>query len=155
MLSPEEKEEIDKEIGILPERRSACIEALKVVQRHRRGWVSDEAVKEIAAYLEMSPEEVDNVATFYNLIHRAPVGRHVIHICDSVSCWLVGYRELLAALRRRLQIDPGGTTGDDRFTLLPIPCLGACDHAPALMVDDDLYRDIDPERIDQILEQYE
>ncbi len=155
MLSPEEKKEIDHEISILPRRDSACIEALKAVQRHRGGWVPDEGVRDVAEYLGMSPEAVDNVATFYNLINRKPVGRHVIHICDSVSCWLVKYPELLEALRQRLGVDLGGTTPDDRFTLLPIPCLGTCDHAPAMMVDDDLHRDIDPARVDEILERYE
>jgi len=154
MLSPEEKREIDHEIAILPQRKSACIEALKAVQRHRR-WVTDEAVRDVADYLEMSVDEVDNVATFYNLIYRKPVGRHVIHVCDSVSCWIVGYRELLAALEEHLRVGLGGTTADERFTLLPIPCLGTCDHAPAMMVDADLYRDIDPARVGEILERYE
>jgi NADH-quinone oxidoreductase subunit E len=154
MLSPEEKQEIDHEIAILRQKKSACIEALKAVQRHRR-WVTDDAVRDVAEYLEMSVDEVDNVATFYNLIYRKPVGRHVIHICDSVSCWVVGYRPLLAALEEHLKIGLGETTTDDRFTLLPIPCLGTCDHAPAMMVDRDLHRDIDPARVAEILERYE
>jgi NADH-quinone oxidoreductase subunit E len=154
MLSPDEKREIDREIEILPQRKSACIEALKVVQRHRR-WVADDGVTDVAAYLGMTAEEVDNVATFYNLIYRKPVGRHVIHVCDSVSCWIVGYRPLLAALRESLEVGLGETTADDRFTLLPIPCLGTCDRAPAMMVDGDLHRDIDPARVGEILERYE
>jgi NADH-quinone oxidoreductase subunit E len=97
---------------------------------------------------------VDSVATFYNLIMRRPVGKHKIFICNSVSCWLVGYREILAQLTEILNIELGQTTADNLFTLLPIPCLGTCDHAPALMIDEDLHRDLTPEKIEQILTDY-
>ena len=154
MLSDEERHEIEAEVAIYPQKRAACIEALKVVQQHR-GWVSDEALDEVAGLLEMTPDELDGVATFYNLIFRKPVGRHVILICDSVSCWIMGYDNLLGHLRSRLGIDLGETTADGRFTLLPSVCLGACDRAPVMMVDDDLHLDLTPERIDQILAGYE
>jgi NADH-quinone oxidoreductase subunit E len=154
VLSDEERREIEAEVAIYAQKRAACIEALKVVQQHR-GWVSDEALDEVAELLEMTPDELDGVATFYNLIFRKPVGRHVILICDSVSCWIMGYDNLLGHLRSRLGIDLGETTPDGRFTLLPSVCLGACDHAPVMMIDDDLHLDLTPERIDQILAGYE
>jgi NADH-quinone oxidoreductase subunit E len=154
MLTPEEKREIEAELQRYPQKQAACVEALKVVQRHR-GWVSDESIQDVAALLEMTPDELDGVATFYNLIFRQPVGRHVILLCDSVSCWIMGYESLHERLATRLGIKMGETTTDDRFTLLPIPCLGTCDHAPALMIDDDLYRDLAPEQLDAILERYE
>jgi NADH-quinone oxidoreductase subunit E len=154
VLSDEERHEIEAEVAIYAQKRAACIEALKVVQQHR-GWVSDEALDEVAELLEMTPDELDGVATFYNLIFRKPVGRHVILICDSVSCWIMGYDNLLGHLRSRLGIDLGETTPDGRFTLLPSVCLGACDHAPVMMIDDDLHLDLTPERIDQILAGYE
>jgi len=141
-------------VAIYAEKRAASIEALKVVQQHR-GWVSDEALDEVAELLEMTPDELDGVATFYNLIFRKPVGRHVILICDSVSCWIMGYDNLRGHLRSRLGIDLGETTADGRFTLLPSVCLGACDHAPVMMIDDDLHLDLTPEKIDQILAGYE
>ncbi len=139
----------------MPTAQAASIEALKIVQRHRGGWVSDEALKDVAAYLKLSPAALDNVATFYSLIFRKPVGRHVILICDSVSCWLMGYETLLAHLSKKLEIQPGETTADRRFTLLTIPCLGTCDHAPALIIDTDTHRDLTPEKLDRILERYE
>jgi NADH-quinone oxidoreductase subunit E len=154
MLSDEERKEIVAELKQFPQKRAACIEALKIVQKRRR-WISDESLRDIAEVLDMSVDELDSVATFYSLVFRKPVGRHVILICDSVSCWLVGYRELLAHLEEKLQIKLGETTGDGRFTLLPIPCLGTCDHAPAMMIDDDLHRDLTPEKLDEVLEQYE
>lgn len=153
MLTEQEILKIDQEISHLPHKSAACIEALKVVQE-ARGWISDDSIRYIADYLEMSAEEVDSVATFYNLIFRKPVGRHVILLCDSISCWVVGYEKIRARLKARLNIDWGETTEDNRFTLLPIPCLGTCDHAPAMMIDNDLHRDLTEEKLDNILEQY-
>jgi NADH-quinone oxidoreductase subunit E len=154
MLSEEEKQEIEASVRRYGQRRAACTEALATIQRHR-GWVSDEGVKDVARILEMTPDEVDGLATFYSLIFRKPVGRHVVLICDSVSCWIMGYEDLYEHLRSRLGIDFGETTSDDRFTLLPVACLGACDQAPALMIDDDLHTNLDPEKIDEILAKYE
>ena len=126
---------------------------MKIVQRHR-GWISDEALQEIGELLGMTADELEGVATFYNLIFRKSVGRHVILICDSISCWIMGYERMREHLTARLGINLGETTADGRFTLLPIACLGACDHAPALMIDDDLHDDLDPEKIDEILNRY-
>ena len=153
MLSVEERRAIEAELAHYPDRRAVCIEALKIVQEHR-GWVSDEGLHDLASFLGMSPAELDSVATFYNLIFRKPVGRHVILICDSVSCWIMHYEQLRAALTARLGVGLGETTGDGRFTLLPVVCLGACDHAPVLMIDRDLHQDVDPDGLDRILERY-
>jgi NADH-quinone oxidoreductase subunit E len=153
MLSDQEKTEIEEHLREYPYKQAACIEALKVVQKHRR-WISDEGVKDIAGILEMSPDEVDSVATFYNLIYRKPVGRHVILLCDSVSCWVMGYEKILEYFGEKYGIGFGQTTSDDRFTLLPVPCLGTCDHAPALMIDNDLHRDLNLETLASILEKY-
>jgi len=154
MLTVEEKQEIDKAIHEVPVRKAACIEALKVVQEHRR-WVSDESLKDVAAYMEMSPEELDSVATFYNLIFRKPVGRHVILLCDSISCYVMGYEKLADMIKQRLGIRYGETTLDGRYTLLPNPCLGCCDRAPALMIDHDLYRDVTIDQLEEILNKYQ
>jgi NADH-quinone oxidoreductase subunit E len=97
---------------------------------------------------------VDSIATFYNLIFREPVGRHVVMVCDSVSCWIMGYERVCAHLHKRLGIEHGQTTPDKRFTMLPIVCLGCCDHAPAMMVDGELHQDLDPQKIDSALERY-
>ncbi|SIN87636.1 NADH-quinone oxidoreductase subunit NuoE [Chitinophaga niabensis] len=153
MLTTSEKEQIEKEIRQVPVKKAACIEALKIVQDHRR-WVSDEGIQDVADILEMSAEEVDSIATFYNLIFRQPVGRHIILLCDSISCYVMGYKELHQQIVQLLGIQYGQTTPDGRFTLLPNPCLGTCDHAPALMVDHDLYRDLKKEELENILAKY-
>lgn len=150
MLTAEETAEIDHEITKFPIRRSACLEALAVVQRHR-GWVSDEALKAVADYIGMSPTELDGIATFYNLIYRKPVGKRVIRICDSVSCFIMGYDQIRSKIEQELDIKLGQTTADGEFTLLPTPCLGTCDKAPAMMINDELHRNLTAEIIGPIL----
>jgi NADH-quinone oxidoreductase subunit E len=153
MLTETEIQSINHEIALVPHKRAAVIEALKIVQVGR-GWINDEMVKAIADYLEISSAEVDSVATFYNLIFRKPVGRHVILLCDSISCYVMGYGKLYSALQQKLKISFGETSSDQRFTLLPNVCLGCCDHAPALMIDEDLFRDVTAEMLDEIISKY-
>lgn len=153
MLSEIEIQEIDHEVMLVPYKKAAVIEALKIVQK-QRGWISDDSVEAIASYLEMSPAEVDSVATFYNLIFRKPVGRHVILLCDSISCYVMDYQKIYEGLQQQLNINFGQTSKDNRFTLLPNACLGCCDHAPALMIDNDLYTDVKLEELEGILLNY-
>jgi len=153
MLSEKELNDLKECISHFPQKRAAGIEALKVIQHHR-GWVSDEGITDLADFLEMSPDELDNVATFYNIILRKPVGKHVIFVCDSITCYIKGYGKILDYFKEKHNLTFGETTPDNRFTLLPIPCLGTCDHAPAMMVDDDLHTDLDKDNISRILEQY-
>jgi NADH-quinone oxidoreductase subunit E len=153
VLTAEETAEIDGEIALVPFRKAACIEALKIVQQHR-GWISDQSLQAIAEYLDMSPAELDSVATFYNLVFRKAVGRNIILLCDSISCYVMGYEKIYEQLQARLHIGFGQTTPDGRFTLLPNACLGTCDHAPACMIRDELYRDLREDRLDEILDFY-
>lgn len=153
MLTAQETAEIERELTHYDRKRAACIDALKIVQRHR-GWVSDEALRGVAELLEMPVDELDAVATFYNLIYRRPVGRHVVHVCDSVSCWLTGADAIAARLHRRFGVGAGETSADGRFTVLPIPCLGCCDRAPAILVDGNLHADLDAERLDEAMDRY-
>jgi NADH-quinone oxidoreductase subunit E len=154
MITDEQKQAIEAEITRYPNLQAIGVDALKRVQEDR-GWVSDEDLEDLASFLGMTPAELDSVATFYNLIYRRPVGRHVIHVCDSVSCWIMGYEQLQRRLEAELGVGMGQTTADGRFTLLPIPCLGCCDHAPSLMIDERLHEDVSPENVQSILEQYQ
>ena len=153
MLTPEERQEIEAEFPRYPHKQAVCLDAMKIIQRHR-GWVSDESLRDLGEILDMTAEELDGVATFYNLVFRRPVGRHVVLICDSVTCWIMGYEKLCQRLTSQLGVELGGTTADKRFTILPIVCLGTCDHAPAMMVDNDLYRDVEADHIDDVLTNY-
>jgi NADH-quinone oxidoreductase subunit E len=154
MLTDQEKHEILEESGIYPYPQAACIDALKIVQSHR-GWVSDDSIRDIADLLKMSVEEVDGVATFYSRIYRYPVGRHVILICDGMSCLIMGYETLYRYISKKLGISFGETTADGRFTLLPISCLGDCDHAPSMMINDELFNLLTIDRIEELLEKYQ
>lgn len=153
MFSEKEKQEIAKALSRHHKKRGASLEALKTVQRHR-GWVDDDSLKELAPLLDMTAEELDGVATFYSLIFRRPVGAHVILLCNTVTCWVMRYEMILDHLKARLGIGLGETSADGRFTLLPVPCLGACDQAPVMMIDDDLHGNLTPERVDELLRLY-
>jgi NADH-quinone oxidoreductase subunit E len=152
-LTAEERKAIAVEASHFEQPRAAVIEALKIVQK-RQGWVPDGAIHAIARELGIGAAEVEGVATFYNLIFRQPVGRHVIKVCDSISCFLTGYEPLRDALSQHLRIGLGQTTADGRFTLLPNCCLGNCDKGPALMLDDDTHGPLQPGQIEQLLEGY-
>ena len=142
VLSEDEIKAIDAELAHVPYRSGAAIDALKIVQANR-GWVSDECLLGLAGYLEMSAEELEGIATFYNLIYRRPVGEKVILFCNSVSCWICGCDKVKEKISETLDIDYGETTSDNRFTLIPVPCLGACDRAPVMMVGEDLVTHLD------------
>lgn len=141
VLSAEEIAEIDAEISHIPKRSGAAIDALKIVQSHR-GWVSDESIKAIAEHLQMPAAELDGIATFYSLIFRKPVGKKVILLCNSISCWITGCDRLQQKITDQLGIGLGETTADNEYTLIPASCLGACDKAPVLMLGDELHENI-------------
>ncbi len=153
-LSAEEVEAIEAEIAHLPDRESAAIEAMRIVQE-KRGWISDESLAGIARLLGMSVEALDSIATFYNLIFRKPVGRHVIMLCDSVSCFVMDCDKVRVALCEQLGVSMGETTPDERFTLLPFVCLGACDRAPVMTIDEELVTNLSADAIPGILSGFE
>ena len=152
MLTDQEKEEIDKEIAKFPHKHNACLDALMSVQRHR-GYISDDTLVAVADYLAMSATELDGIASFYNLIFRRPVGKSVIRLCDSVSCWIMGYRKIVEEIKNELNIGFGETSADEKFTLLPAQCLGVCDKAPAMMINERLYTNLNGETLKEILMQ--
>jgi len=151
-LSAEEKHAIDHEISIVETREAAGIEALKIVQE-KRGWISDESLAAIANYLMIPEAQLEGVATFYNLIYRRPVGRHVIHLCDSIGCHLCGYQALYQAISKELSVVYGETTKDGSFTLLSNACLGCCDKAPAMMIGTHLYTELTIEKAIAVINQ--
>ncbi len=152
-LSEAELAEIHHEMGHYEDPRAASIEALKAVQKHR-GWVPDEAIGAIATVIGIPASDVEGVATFYNMIFRRPVGRHVIKVCDSISCFLTGYDALRDALMAHTGLGYGETGADGRYTLLPVCCLGNCDKGPTLMIDDDTHGPVAPADVPALLERY-
>ena len=149
-LSPAEIREINAAIGQYEDKTAVSIEALKIIQKHRR-WVSDECLVAVAELLGMSPAQLEGVATFYNLIYRQPVGKTVIHYCNSFSCWMLGADQVRERLCRHLNVELGEMSADGEYTVLPIVCLGACDHAPVVMVGDQLLLDITEDSVLEML----
>ena len=150
MLTDEEKSEISEEFHRYEKKNAVCIDALRIVQRHR-GWINDECILGIADFLKMSPGEVEGVATFYNLIFRRPVGINTVFLCDSVSCWIMGGDAIQKYFCNRLHVKMGETTSDGLFTVLPIACLGACDRAPALRINHEIQTGMTVSRIDALI----
>ena len=132
---------------------STSIESLRIVQK-ARGWVPDGACDAIGQLLGIPASDVEGVATFYSQIFRVPVGRHIIRVCDSMTCYIGGHESVLDGIRQELGIEPGQTTADGRFTLIPVCCLGNCDKAPALMINDDTYGDVTSGGVAGLLEAY-
>lgn len=153
-LSDQERYFIENEKLHYKDPLAASIESLKIVQK-KRGWVSDDAIYAIAELLGISAIEVEGVATFYSQIFRQPVGKHVIRYCDSIVCYITGYIDIVKELESILKINPGQTTADNRFTLLPTCCLGNCDKAPTIMINNDTHHNVSPTSINTLLKEYQ
>jgi len=149
-LSDVEKAQIDKLLLETPYTSGARINALKIVLNHR-GWVSDASLLALSLYLHLPLADLDSVATFYNLIFRQPVGKMVLHPCDGISCELMGGHKIRQCLNKELKITNGQTTDDKQFTLIPLPCLGACDKAPVMIANETLFELIEEESLPLIL----
>jgi NADH-quinone oxidoreductase subunit E len=151
MLPNELKESLEKQIAHADHPRELVVDVMLALQEHY-GHLSDEAVQEVASLLAMTPLEVEELATFYTFIYREPVGKYVIHVCDSLICWMDGYESLKNYICKKLAIEVGGTTADGLFSLLPVCCIGYCDLSPAMLINRKVYGRLTPEKIDEILE---
>jgi NADH-quinone oxidoreductase E subunit len=151
VLSETSKAEISRYREEFPDPRSALLPALYLAQREYGGWLPVQALEEVAASMGLPATDVEAVASFYTMLYREPVGRHLIQVCTNVTCSLLGAEHLMAYMSHKLGIEPGETTEDGRFTLLEVECLGSCGTAPVMQVDDRYYEDLTRERIDQIL----
>jgi len=152
MIPERLRQELEQRIAHAVTRREAAVDVMKELQRHY-GWLSDEGVVEAAELLGLSTLQVEELATFYEMIYRRPVGRAVIHVCDSVSCWAMGGETLLRHMEHQLGIAAGGTTADGAFTLLPCSCLGNCGNGPTLMINETIHHRVTPETARDILAQ--
>ncbi len=150
MIPNELKQELTQRIASAVTPREAAVDVMKELQAHY-GWLTDEAVVEAGELLGLSPLQVEELATFYEMIYRRPVGMNVIHVCDSISCWAMDGESLLGHLSEQLGINVGETTSDGLFTLLPCCCLGNCGQAPTLMIGENIYGRVTVESAAQIL----
>ena len=150
MLPEAIRKELDARIAAIDHPRELVVDVMFRLQDHY-GYLSDEAVAETAALLDMTPLEVEELATFYTFIYREPVGKYVIHLCDSVVCWMDGHESIQNYLSQKLGIRMGETTADGLFTLLPVCCIGYCDRSPAMLINRRVYGPLTPEKIDEII----
>lgn len=151
MLPAELKDQLISQINRFEHKREIAIDVMTIVQEHY-GYLSDEGVEEAAALLDMSPLEADELATFYTFLYREPVGKYVIHVCDSLICWLEGEEKLADHLCQRLCIEMGETTDDGLFSLLPVCCIGYCDRAPAILVNRKVHGPLTIEKLDVLID---
>jgi NADH-quinone oxidoreductase subunit E len=136
-----------------PEPRSAILPALRVAQEEHGGWLPPAALREVADALGLAPAEVKAVASFYDMLHLAPVGRHVVEVCTNLSCALVGAQQVLEAFERELGVAPGETSEDGEFTLRAIECAGGCGRAVVVVVDEAYREPVRPEDVPAIVEE--
>jgi NADH-quinone oxidoreductase subunit E len=134
-----------------PNKRAVLLPALHTVQ-HAYNWIPVQAMEEIAAFLELSPAEVLDTATFYEEYWLRPKGKYLLQVCRSLSCEICGSRKITEHLQQKLSLELGDTTADGRFTLIELECLGSCGTAPAVLCNDVLYEDVTIESIDELIE---
>ncbi len=151
LLTDEQIDHFRTRAAQMPHPRELVIDVLRAIQDNR-GWVPDEGVELAGDILGLSPLQVEEIATFYDKIFRRPVGKRVIHVCDSICCWTREAEAIYRYLQEKLGVAPGGTSADGVFTLLPTCCLGACGEAPAMMIGLTTYGHLTRERVDAILE---
>ena len=152
MLPKELRESLEEHIARVDHPRELAVDVMFALQDHY-GYLNDEAVAEAARLLDMTPLEVDELATFYTFTYRDPVGKYVIHVCDSLICWMDGYESIKDYLCKTLGINVGETTSDGLFTLLPVCCIGYCDLSPAMLINKNVYGHLTAEKINTILEE--
>jgi NADH-quinone oxidoreductase subunit E len=151
-FTPEQLAEVRRLRGLYPDPRGALLPALHLAQ-DVFGYISEEVEAYVAGLFGLAPAHVHEVVTFYTMYFREPKGRHVVAVCHNLSCHLAGAPAILEHLRRRLGIEPGGTTDDGRVTLLAVECLCACEMAPMLQVDDRYEGNLTPETVDRLIDQ--
>jgi NADH-quinone oxidoreductase E subunit len=150
-LPPAAKAELDEIRKRYPTTEAALLPALHIAQRAWGGWLPDEAIAAVAAELELPAARVYGVVTFYDLYHQKPVGRHRIRVCTNLPCQLRGAEEILDTVHRELAIGEDEVTPDGRCSYIHFECLGSCDTAPMMMVDDAYHENLTPARAEQIL----
>ena len=136
-----------------PRRRARLLSEIYRAQE-QYGWLSPQAIQDVADQLGLTPGQVHSTASFYTMFKLRPGGQYTLQVCEGLSCYLVGGAEtLLERITQRLGIVPGETTTDGKFSLQIVQCLAACDYAPALRVNDELYGPLSPEGLDELLRQ--
>jgi NADH-quinone oxidoreductase E subunit len=143
--------EIRKIAEQFPDSRSATIPALRLVQEANGGWLTDESFEQVGSALGLTPAYCQAVASFYDMFHLAPVGRHTVEVCTNLSCGLVGAQRVVDAFESELGVAPGKTTEDGEVTFRAVECLGGCGYATVVAVDHRYRHHVKPEDVPEIV----
>ena len=154
LLSESACQQIQELISKYPLKRSALIPSLHLVQKEL-GFISQDTMREVARIFELSPNEIHEVASFYTMFHRKPVGKYVIQVCTNISCQICNAEDIMSHLTKKLGIQPGETSSDQKYTLIEVECLGSCGTSPVVQINEDYYEDLTPEKLDTILNSLE
>jgi len=153
-FSDSTKKKIEEVVSRYPQKEAALLPVLHLVQQEI-GYISAAEEERVAELLGIKPIKVREVLTFYTMYNRRPVGKYHIQVCSNLTCSMLGAQTLIDYLKQKLKIAVGETTEDKRFTLSTVECLGACEHAPCMMVNFDYYGNLDKKTIDEILDKLE
>jgi NADH-quinone oxidoreductase subunit E len=149
-FTTENIERINKEIQKYPLKKPAVMATLYIAQE-QNGYISNEVIKEVSSILEMTSEEVLGVVTFYTMFHQKPIGKNHIQVCTNVSCMLRGGYDIWNQVKEKLGIDNMGVTGNNKFSLEEVECMGSCGTAPMLAVNEDYYENLTKEKVEEII----
>jgi NADH-quinone oxidoreductase subunit E len=149
-FTPEQLMEVQRLQGLYPDKQGALLPVLHMAQ-DTFGYISLEVEEYVAGLFDLTPAHVHEVVTFYTMFFREPKGRHVVAVCQNLTCHLLGAKAIIEHLERRLGIEAGETTPDARVTLLTVECLCACETAPMMQVDDRYEGFLTPEKVDRIV----
>jgi NADH-quinone oxidoreductase subunit E len=150
-LTPDNRERAAAIVALYPHKRSALLPLCHLAQA-QDGWLTPEAIEDIAGLLDLSPAEVEGTASFYDMLHTEPVGRYLVDICTNVACMLAGAYDLLAHAEERLGVPPGETTPDGLFTLEEAECVADCANAPCVQVNHRFFGRVDAAAFDALVE---
>jgi NADH-quinone oxidoreductase subunit E len=151
MLSEAANQQIQALMSKYPRKRSALIPSLQLAQKEA-GYLTNEILCELARIFDLTPNEVNEVATFYTMLYKKPVGKYVIQVCTNISCLLCNAEDIVSHLTGKLGVGFGETTPDGKYTLLETECLGSCGTSPVMQINETYYEELTPEKVDQILD---
>ena len=149
-FTPDNLEKVNNAIKRYPEKQAAVMPALWIAQE-QNGWISNEVMKEVASVLDMNPEDVLGVVTFYTMYHKKPMGKYHLQVCTNVSCMLRGAYDIYENVKKNIGIDNMQVTPDQKFSLEEVECMGSCGTAPMIAINEDYFENVTTEKVEEIL----
>ncbi len=149
----ENTKRIEEAVKKYPHKNAAVMPVLYIAQE-QDGWISQEVIKEVASILEMTAEEILGVVTFYSMYHTKPAGKYHLQVCTNVSCMLRGAESIYNYIKNKLNIENGGITEDNIFSLEEVECMGSCGTAPMFAINEDFFENLSIQKVDEIIESF-